>query len=332
MVCFCSIAQPFRKAVKQSLHEAKRRGTRAFNAGRYGESTKWFSEALMLGQSAPSSDEASTKEQVCVYACVCLCVCLCVSVCLCVRVVHTHVPLSCCTWRTTHVCHPQVSLLLHRASAWAKLGNYAQAVEDSDMALSLQPFAPRALIKKGEALLQLKQYADASHAFMVALERNPHDEVRCMLVGKQRLCRQHRCGAPSFTMRSVTHPSCHATTQVMRRGFYDSLRGLRLGWHQYCPSFSHTASGPYSVPSVRATYSLLSHSQLSPPHHHFSHPLCPLLLLLLVDVCLAFPWFWFWCHTLMLLPWRAWLRSRRVALAQHDLPQCQGPRCSAQEK
>lgn len=42
-----------------------------------------------------------------------------------------------------------------------------------------------------------------------------------------------------------------ARVQDVRRGFYDSIRGLRLGWHQYCPSFTHNGSGPYSTPSVR---------------------------------------------------------------------------------
>ena len=39
----------------------------------------------------------------------------------------------------TPMVNDQVSLLLHRASAWARLGDYHQAVEDSDLALALAP-------------------------------------------------------------------------------------------------------------------------------------------------------------------------------------------------
>lgn len=98
--------------MRSSLREAKRRGRRAFNAGDYGESARWFSQALMLGESAPEM---------------------------------------------APMVGDQVSLLLHRASAWSRLGNHHQAVEDSEQALALQPHSPRALLKKGKALLQLQQ-------------------------------------------------------------------------------------------------------------------------------------------------------------------------------
>ena len=136
--------QPFRSAVQQSLKQAKKRGVRAFNRGNFDESARWFSEALMLGESAPD---------------------------------------------VSHLSSDKVSLLLHRASAWSKMGAFQQAVEDTDMALTIEPFSPRALVKKGKALLHMQQYADASEAFIAALERDPGDVVRVpVLCGRCEWC------------------------------------------------------------------------------------------------------------------------------------------------
>lgn len=158
--------QKFHSAVKDSIRQAKRRGKYAFDAGRYSEAAQWYSEALTLGESAPDPEEI-TQEQV-LY----------------------NTPKGCMPELVPQPPPPplaQVALYVNRATAWAKLGDFQKAVADSEAALALDPRSPRATTKKGQALLKLRQFAQASSTFMSGLQHHPTDEVHTQHPGLRHL-------------------------------------------------------------------------------------------------------------------------------------------------
>ena len=102
------------------------------------------------------------------------------------------------------LCTPEEHsrLLLGRASGWICVGEYRNAVQDADAAVQLSPRSPRAYAKRGQALLKLQAYKEASDTFLKGLEHGP-------------------------------------TNQDLTRGFDEAIRGLRSHYHQYYPAFGH---------------------------------------------------------------------------------------------
>eukprot|EP00948_MAST-09A_sp_MAST-9A-sp1_P002684 g2684.t1 len=108
-------------------------------------------------------------------------------------------------------------ILIGRSSAWTQVGNFHRAIEDADNALLVSPRSPRAYAKKGNALIRLQAYKEASQAFLVGLE-------------------------------------CDPTNQELQKGFQDSLQGLRTQCHQYFPAYSHGGIGQFEQ-SFHTTHS-----------------------------------------------------------------------------
>ena len=84
-------------------------------------------------------------------------------------------------------------LLLGRASGWLSVGEYRKAVNDADAALMLSPRSPRAYAKRGQGLLKLNAYKEASEAFLAGMEHSPTDgELKKGFAASLRGLRTHR--------------------------------------------------------------------------------------------------------------------------------------------
>lgn len=96
-----------------------------------------------------------------------------------------------------------VKLYLGRAACFSKLNDHRRAVEDSNSALSLDTRCVKAYIRRGESLMQLQHFREASDAFRDGLQVDP-------------------------------------SSRALKKGFQDCLEGLRVQWHQYFPTYGHT--------------------------------------------------------------------------------------------
>ena len=111
-----------------------------------------------------------------------------------------------------------VKIYLGRASCFSKISDYRRSIEDANSALSLDPSCVQAYVRRGEALMQLQQFREASDTFREGLTVDP-------------------------------------THRVLKKRFADSLRGLRVQWHQYFPTYGHSsasteiAGDPIDAPS-----------------------------------------------------------------------------------
>ena len=98
-----------------------------------------------------------------------------------------------------------VRIYLGRASCFSKLSDHRRSIEDANSALSLDPSNIKAYVRRGESLMQLQQFREASDTYRDGLKIDP----------------SHRS---------------------LKKGFQDSLRGLRVQWHQYFPTYGHTSA------------------------------------------------------------------------------------------
>ena len=98
-----------------------------------------------------------------------------------------------------------VKIYLGRASCFSKISDYRRSIEDANSALSLDPSCVQAYVRRGEALMQLQQFREASDTFREGLTVDP-------------------------------------THRVLKKRFADSLRGLRVQWHQYFPTYGHSSA------------------------------------------------------------------------------------------
>ena len=83
-----------------------------------------------------------------------------------------------------------VKIYLGRASCFSKISDYRRSIEDANSALSLDPACVQAYVRRGESLMQLQQFREASDTFREGLTVDP-------------------------------------THRVLKKRFADSLRGLR---------------------------------------------------------------------------------------------------------
>ncbi len=98
-----------------------------------------------------------------------------------------------------------VRIYLGRASCFSKLSDHRRSIEDANSALSLDSSNIKAYIRRGESLMHLQQFREASDTYRDGLKIDP----------------SHRS---------------------LKKGFQDSLRGLRVQWHQYFPTYGHTSA------------------------------------------------------------------------------------------
>ncbi|MBW3130889.1 tetratricopeptide repeat protein [Hymenobacter profundi] len=120
--------------------------------------------------------------------------------------------------------HPRnFDLLLTRAKAQTKLGNYAEALPDYTAALRLKSDDANAYRGRGMAYAALQQYSAAISDYSKALKYNPNDKEAFFNRGKTRMQTLNFKAAISDFTQAIALDSTYAAAYEARGTSYSSL-------------------------------------------------------------------------------------------------------------